>query len=165
MTPEEAKARLADRIAEALYTAPAAPTDAAERVARRTAARDADVVMDVVQKELLEAETVPLPRRHLADIIEALTRLAADYTPARGLGEATAAGSIQTALDWAREQSRTSWAAPDVAVEDCVEPGDEVPALAELADTVSALAARLDQTIHRVADLETTVNTTTGDSL
>ena len=39
---------LRDRIADALYTAPADPTDAAERIARRTAQRDADAVMPIV---------------------------------------------------------------------------------------------------------------------
>ncbi|RCV53489.1 hypothetical protein [Marinitenerispora sediminis] len=40
------------RIAEALYVAPAEPTDAGERVARRTAGHDADAVMAVVGPEL-----------------------------------------------------------------------------------------------------------------
>ena len=37
---------LRNRIADALYTAPAEPTEAAEKVARRTAERDADAVIE-----------------------------------------------------------------------------------------------------------------------
>ena len=43
---------LRDRIADALYTAPAVPTDAGERVARRHAEYDADAVMGVVGPEI-----------------------------------------------------------------------------------------------------------------
>lgn len=47
---------LRDRIADALYTAPADPTDAAERIARRTAQRDADAVMPMITTDLGERD-------------------------------------------------------------------------------------------------------------
>lgn len=48
---------LRDRIADALYTAPAVPTEAGERVARRTAEHDADAVMGVVGPEIAHWRT------------------------------------------------------------------------------------------------------------
>lgn len=50
-------ADLRDRIADALYTAPADPTEAGELVARRTAEHDADAVMEVVAPEIAHWRT------------------------------------------------------------------------------------------------------------
>lgn len=56
---------LRDRIADALYTAPADPTDAAERIARRTAQRDADAVMPIVNELAADLDHAERENRRL----------------------------------------------------------------------------------------------------
>lgn len=70
------------RLAAALYTAPADPTDAAERVARRTADRDAAAVLGVVAAEAsrialgLTGGYEVLYRQHQGDLLDAENRIA-----------------------------------------------------------------------------------------
>lgn len=92
---------LRDRIADALYTAPAVPTEAGERVARRTAEHDADAVMGVVGPEIAayESSLMAVLQRAQdaeAELARARTDLAAeiddmdpDHTMRNGLAEHT----------------------------------------------------------------------------